>query len=100
MINAVLAIDINPTTFAPAQIGSIASLLNIIIPLLMSVAAIIFLFMLILGGYAVLTASGDPEKVKKAQKIFQFSIVGLIIIIVSYVFVKLLGIIFKINFPF
>lgn len=100
MISKVLAIDINPTTFTPARFGNLSSFINIIIPLLMSAAAIVFLFMLILGGYTILTAGGNPENIKKAQKIFQFSIVGLFIIVCSYLFVKILGTIFKINFPF
>lgn len=100
MSNKVLAIEINPTTFAPAQFATIGSFLNLIIPLLMGAAAIIFLFMLIWGGYTILTAGGNPENIKKAQKIFQFSILGLVIIVVSYLLVKILGVIFKINFPF
>jgi heme O synthase-like polyprenyltransferase len=99
-----LAVEINPTTlptiFPPARFVNIASFLNLIIPLLMTVASVIFLFMLILGGYTTLTASGDPEKVKKAQKTFQFSVLGFVIIMVSYLLVKILGLIFKINFPF
>jgi hypothetical protein len=104
MINQVLAVEINPTTlptiFPPARFANIGSFLNLIIPLLMSAAAIIFLFMLLWGGYAILTASGDPEKLKKAQKIFQFAIVGFVIIICSYLIVKIFGVIFRINFPF
>jgi len=96
--------QVNPTTlptlFPPARFANISSFLNLIIPLLMSLAAVVFLFMLIWGGYAILTASGNPENIKKAQKIFQFSFLGFIIIIVSYLLVKILGIIFKINFPF
>jgi len=104
MLNKVLVVEINPTTlptlFPPARFANIGSFLNLIIPLLMSAAAIILLFMLIWGGYSVLTAGGDAEKLKKAQKIFQFSIIGFIIIVCSYLLVKILGAIFKINFPF
>jgi len=96
--------QVNPTTlptiFPPARFANIGSFLNLIIPLLMGTAAIIFLFMLIWGGYAILTAGGNPENIKKAQKIFQFSFLGFIIIMVSYLLVKILGVIFKINFPF
>lgn len=100
MKNVVFAVDINPTIFPPARFSNLGSFLNLVIPLITSGAALILLFMLIWGGYTILTAGGNPENIKKAQKIFQFAILGFVIIITSYLAVKILGVIFQINFPF
>ena len=88
---------INPTTFAPAKFGDIASILNLIIPLLTLFGGLMFLAMLILGALTFMTAGGNAEKAKKAQSILMFAIIGLIVVISAYMIVKLVGVVFNIN---
>lgn len=52
----------------------------------------LFLVMILMAGFDVLTAAGSAEKLAKAQKTFMFAILGLIIVISSYLIVKLLGV--------
>lgn len=99
MIGKVYAIDINPTTFAPARFGTIGSLLNIFIPLLYIVALAVLLVVGLSGALTILQAGDDPEKIEKAKQTFQWSIVGLLVVIVSYMAVKLIGVVFNINVP-
>ncbi len=91
--------EINETTFPPARFGSIGGLLNIIIPILIFGAALLLLVMLLYGGFTMLTAGGNPENVEKAKKIMTFAIIGLIVVILSFLFVKIIGIIFNIALP-
>jgi len=87
--------QINSTTFAPAKFANIGTLLNLITPLLMVGAAVIFLVMLIMGAFTYLMAGDNPENVKKAQKTLMFSVVGLVIVISAYLIMKIIGYIFK-----
>lgn len=95
----VRAIEINSTTFAPAKFATIGSLLNLIIPLIMITASIILLAMLMMGGFHILTAGADSEKVKKAQHLFTFAILGFMIIVASFLIVKVMGYITGIAIP-
>lgn len=102
MIKKVLAaVDISdPNNFRPSQFSDLGKILNLILPLLMSGIAVILLFILILGGITILTAGGNSEKLKKGQQTFTYGILGLVIIVSSYLFVKILGAIFNISLPF
>jgi hypothetical protein len=83
--------------FPPAQFANVASLVNIFSPILITGGAILFLVMIIRAGFDVLTAEGKPEKLQQAQKTFMYSIFGLLIVISSYLIVKLLGVILNIQ---
>lgn len=91
MIPQVHGVDISKD-FTPAKnFGTIASFVNLFIPLLMTVAAVLTLVMFLWGAYTFLSASGEPEKLDQSKKIFVFTVVGLVIIIGSFLFVKLIG---------
>lgn len=82
----------DPGRFAVAKYASVASLINIFSPILITGGAMLFLVMSIMAGFDVLTAAGSPDKIARAQKTFMFAIVGLVLIIASYLIVKLLGV--------
>lgn len=83
--------------FIVAKYSSISSLINLFSPILITGGAILFLVMLIIAGFNVLTAEGNAEKLGKAQKTFMFAIAGLLIVISSYLIVKLLGVVLNIQ---
>jgi len=96
--------QINATTIPTlvpvyGKVTSISSLINLIFPLAIVGAALIFLVTTLYGAFTWLTAGSETKNVQKAQKIFIFSILGLVIVIVSYVAVKLIGVILNINLP-
>ncbi len=96
--------QINPTTlpsfFPPAgKITSISSVLNLILPIATIGAALIFLLMSLYASFTWLTAGGEAKNVEKAQKILTFSVLGFIIVVVSFFAVKLIGVILGINLP-
>lgn len=93
----VYALDINPTTFAAARFGDFASIINILIPLLTTFGAIVFLGMIIFAAFTYMTAADNPESLVKAQKIFFSAIIGLLIVVGGFLIVKLIGFILNIG---
>lgn len=87
----------DPNNFRVAKFSNVASLVNLFSPILITGGAVLFLVMLIMAGFNVLTAEGQPEKLQKAQKTFMFAIAGLLIVISSYLIVKLLGVVLNIQ---
>lgn len=85
------AIEINPTTFQPARLVNIGQLLNVALPLMMSGAALIFLVMTLYGAFNLLMHGDNPEAIKKAYSTIVLAVVGLFIVIASFVGVKLIG---------
>ncbi|PJA45022.1 hypothetical protein CO174_05440 [Candidatus Uhrbacteria bacterium CG_4_9_14_3_um_filter_50_9] len=63
---------------------SIGVLIARVIRVALSVIGIIFVSIIIYAGYLWFTAAGRPEPVVKAKKVLQQSIIGLILILLSY----------------
>jgi len=99
MIKSVFAtVDFTQETVNPlARFGSIAAIVNILLPDLLIGAGIIFFVMIVYAGYQVMASSGKEENLQKAQKLFTASIIGLIIVIGSFLAIKLLAHLFGIN---
>jgi hypothetical protein len=92
-------LQINPSTFAPAKITNLGTILNVILPLLQAGAALLFLATLLQAGFIWITAGDKPENIAKARKKIFFAIIGLLIVVLSFVFVKIIGYMLQINMP-
>lgn len=76
--------EIRPPNFISKDPGGLIVLFNNILRLLIVGAGIFALFNFILAGYSFMSASGDPKKIDAAwAKIWQ-SMVGLLIIVISF----------------
>jgi hypothetical protein len=64
--------------------SNIAIIIARVIRAVLGVVGIIFVILIIYAGFLYLLARGEPEPVKKAKKIFQQSIIGLIIMFSAY----------------
>ena len=96
----VYAIDFsNPAVNPLAKISTIGHLLNVILPTLIIGAAVLLLLMLLYGAFTWITAGGSSENVAKAQKIMTYAILGLVLVILSFVLVKLFTTIFRFTTP-
>ncbi len=95
----VYALEINPTTFPAAKFSDIASIVNLIVPILVGGAGVATLGMALYAAFTMLTAGGNSDKFKRAQKIFGSAIGGLIIIILSFLIVKIIEIILDVDLP-
>ena len=55
------------------------------------IAGLMFLIYFVLGAIGWITAEGDPEKVKKAQKQLTNAVVGLVLVVLAYSVAFVLG---------
>jgi hypothetical protein len=62
---------------------NIVKVISDIISLLVYVSAAISVLFIVLGGYQMITSSGDAEKVKKGKETFTYAIIGLIAAIIA-----------------
>ncbi len=81
-------------TTGPAKINTLADLVNRVVTFLIPLASIILLFVFIWGGYDYMMSQGAPDKIKSAQAKFTTGIIGLVLLLLSYVLVKTIGSIF------
>ncbi len=82
MINAITNVNLptggeKPDTAAQKIVGKV-------INVFLSVFGIIFLALMIYGGYKWMMASGREDEVKKSKDIIRAAIIGLIIIVMAY----------------
>jgi len=89
----------DPSVNPVSRISTVSTLINVIVPLLMTVGGFIFLVMLLIGAFTYLTSAGQQEQLKKAQQTLSFAVLGLVIIIASFIIVKVIGIILKVDIP-
>jgi hypothetical protein len=63
---------------------SVNPIIQTVIQVALSFLGVIFLILMIYGGFLWMTASGNEEKAGKAKKILTAAIIGLIIVIGAY----------------
>ncbi len=94
----VYALDISTMTdFAPTKITNIGQIVNLVLPLMMLGGVAIFFIMFLMAGFRWITSGGNPEEMKKIQSQMSSALVGMIIVIASYVVVKLIGVMLNID---
>lgn len=78
--------------------NTLADVINRVVEFLIPLAGIILLLVLIWGGYDFLMSQGQPEKIKSAQAKITTGIIGFVLLVFSYVIVKLIAKIFGLPF--
>jgi len=78
-------------------INNIGDVINVVLPFIMSFAAIILFLILIWGGYDVMMSQGTPEKMKSGRAKITAGIVGFFLLIISYFLAKFLAAIFGVG---
>ena len=78
----------------PGFIGSLGKIITKVLGFIMPMAGIILLFVLISGGYDYMMSQGNADKVKSAQGKITSGIIGFILLIVSFLIVRLIAVIF------
>ncbi|MGI6776154.1 MAG: hypothetical protein ACOX5S_02615 [Patescibacteria group bacterium] len=86
-----------PTTSTGLGEG-IAHLISVVIGLFTLVAGLWFLFQLILGGYAYMSAGGNKEKAQAASQKITQALIGLVIVVLAIFIINLLGYILGVDF--
>lgn len=69
----------------PAKIGDVIKIIQNIIGLLASAAALAFLVMLLFGGFKFVTSGGDQKQVASARSTMTYALIGIILVVVSWI---------------
>ena len=88
---------VNATSFPAARIVDISTLLSVIIPLLTLGGGLLFFVIILQAAFKYLTSEGKPEEIAKAQKTLIWAIIGLVVVICAYTFVKIIAMILNIQ---
>ena len=89
-----------------ATIADLGVIFTNIVQDLVGLAGIALFVMLLVGGFRYITAGGDPKAVDAAQKTITYAIIGLVLIVASYLILVLIKLItgvdvttFKVTLP-
>jgi len=86
----------NPTLGALEEVGfkygpyqtagelTLATTIGVVIKVALSLIGVVFIILMVYGGYNWMTAAGEEEKVRKAKDTIWRAVIGLIITIGSY----------------
>lgn len=75
----------------PKELADITPLIARIIDLLAPTAAVAFLVMLIFGGYRLMASGGDPKSAAQARSILTYAVIGVILVVASWLILMLIG---------
>lgn len=75
-------------------INNVGQLISRILVFMLPLAGVILLIVFIWGGYDFMMSQGNPEKLKSAQAKITTGIIGFILLVLSYLIVRLLSSIF------
>jgi len=76
---------------------NISSIVNNVIPFVISIAGIILFFVLMWGGYDYLTSQGTPEKIKSANAKITAAVVGFVLLVLSFFITRVISYVFGIS---
>jgi hypothetical protein len=91
--------QIQTNAFSGARITTntkITDIITLILPYVFWITGILLLIYLLMGGFQLMLAAGDPKKVQGAWGKITNAIIGFVIIFIAYWVTKLVGQIFNI----
>ena len=74
----------------PAQISEISTVIKNIISILAPVASVVFLVMVIYGGFKYIRSRGDPKNTEEARNVLQYAIIGAVLVAASWLILLLI----------
>lgn len=85
------AFTIDSTSFPAAKISKVGQIVNLALPLALTGAGLIFLAVTLKAAFDILRNGDNPDALKKAYGSITTAVIGLIIVIASYLIVQLIG---------
>lgn len=67
-----------------ATIADLGSVIERVVGYALGLAGIVLFIMLLIGGFSFITSGGDPKAAEGAKKTITSAIIGLIVILISY----------------
>lgn len=96
-----IAFDIGTTFLGSGSfllnLENVGLLVSILLNNAIVIAGVIFLFLIVLAGYNMLSAAGNPQKYQQAMQIITSAVIGFILVIASYLIVKLIEVMFSVR---
>ncbi len=89
------AFTISQDNFPAAKIDNIGKIVNLALPLMMTGAGLIFLFITLNAAFNILRNGDNPDALKKAYASITTAVLGLVIVIVSFLVIQILGVVLK-----
>ncbi len=92
--------QIQASAFPNATYGTsvtIGQIISDILPIIFTITGILLLIYLLMGGFQLMFAAGDPKKVQGAWGKITNAIIGFVIIFVAYWVTQLIGTVFNID---
>jgi prepilin signal peptidase PulO-like enzyme (type II secretory pathway) len=91
-------LNINPKNFwggtpVSNRFNSITDIISVILPNILMVSGIILLFLLIFGGFTVISSAGNAENTEKGKQAITGAIIGFGIMFAAYWIVQIIEII-------
>ncbi|KKR86283.1 MAG: hypothetical protein UU32_C0018G0007 [Candidatus Woesebacteria bacterium GW2011_GWB1_41_10] len=74
----------------PAKISDLGEIFGNLVSAILGFAGIVLFILLISGGFKFITSGGDPKAVEGAKKTLTYAIGGLIVLLLSYLFLVLI----------
>ena len=74
----------------PAKISDLATVFENVVKYALGFAGIALFILLIVGGFKYITSGGDPKAVEGAKKTLTSAVIGLVLILVSYLILVLI----------
>ena len=74
----------------PAQISDLQKVFASLVSAILSFAGIVLFILLVVGGFKFITSGGDPKAVEGAKKTISYAILGLVLLLVSYLILVLI----------
>jgi len=84
--------------FQPVGDFSVGSIGTVVLGIIFTLGAIFTLIFVVLGGIKFITSGGDPAKIASARSTIIYAIVGMVLLILSFVIMYLIQALF-INNP-
>jgi len=83
--------------FAPLESLTVAGIVSGLIRLILVIAALVFFFILVIGGIRWIASGGDKAQTEAARNQITAALVGLVIVFAAWAIVQLVNTFFGIN---
>jgi hypothetical protein len=78
--------------------SGISFFLNNLVVLIYTVAAVVFIFMILWGAFEMVTSGGEKEKVGEARKRITYAFIGIVLFAIAFAIISLVGTFTGFNF--
>lgn len=80
-----------PALAASGDVAKIEGFITNLIQILASLAALISVVFIIIGGIGYITSAGNPETLEKSKKTILFAAIGLVIVLAAFILTSIIS---------